>query len=123
MLITNALLATFGQENRLIEDGALYIKDDRVAAIGTTSALTNKYPDAEVLDARGQLLMPGNICAHTHFYGAFARGLAIPGDAPRGLPRFWVNCGGRWTARCATWMSNTALWCAWSMPFATAPPR
>jgi putative selenium metabolism protein SsnA len=30
--------------------------------------------------------MPGNICAHTHFYGAFARGMAIPGEAPRDFP-------------------------------------
>ena len=37
--------------------------------------------------------MPGNICAHTHFYGAFARGMAIPGDPPRDFPeilgRLW----------------------------------
>jgi putative selenium metabolism protein SsnA len=30
--------------------------------------------------------MPGNICAHTHFYGAFARGMAIPGAAPKDFP-------------------------------------
>ena len=24
--------------------------------------------------------MPGNICAHTHFYGAYSRGMAIPGE-------------------------------------------
>jgi cytosine/adenosine deaminase-related metal-dependent hydrolase len=30
--------------------------------------------------------MPGNICAHTHFYGAFARGMAIPGDSPANFP-------------------------------------
>jgi putative selenium metabolism protein SsnA len=37
--------------------------------------------------------MPGNICAHTHFYGAFARGLSIPGNPPRDFPeilrRLW----------------------------------
>ncbi len=37
--------------------------------------------------------MPGNICAHTHFYGTFARGLAIPGppmkDFPEILARLW----------------------------------
>jgi putative selenium metabolism protein SsnA len=46
-----------------------------------------------VLDAGGQLVMPGNICAHTHFYGAFARGMAIPGDPPKDFPeileRLW----------------------------------
>jgi putative selenium metabolism protein SsnA len=30
--------------------------------------------------------MPGGICAHTHFYGAFARGLAIPGRPPQDFP-------------------------------------
>jgi putative selenium metabolism protein SsnA len=30
--------------------------------------------------------MPGGICAHTHFYGAFARGMAIPGPAPKDFP-------------------------------------
>jgi putative selenium metabolism protein SsnA len=34
----------------------------------------------------GQYVMPGNICAHTHFYGAFARGMAIPGPAPKDFP-------------------------------------
>jgi putative selenium metabolism protein SsnA len=36
---------------------------------------------------------PGNICAHTHFYGAFARGMAAPGDPPKDFPeileRLW----------------------------------
>src|SRR5258706_16393929 len=45
-----------------------------------------KYPKARSMDAAGQYVMPGNICAHTHFYGAFARGLAIPGPAPRDFP-------------------------------------
>ena len=37
--------------------------------------------------------MPGMICAHTHFYGAFARGMAIPGEPPENfmqiLERLW----------------------------------
>ncbi len=93
MLITNALLATFGEDNRLVENAALYIEGDRVAEIGDTATLTEKHPHEEVLDAKGQLVMPGNICAHTHFYGAFARGMAIPGDPPRDFPeilgRLW----------------------------------
>ncbi|HSB89943.1 MAG TPA: putative aminohydrolase SsnA, partial [Anaerolineales bacterium] len=42
-----------------------------------------RFPQDERIDGHGQILMPGNICAHTHFYGAFARGMAIPGRAPR----------------------------------------
>ena len=38
------------------------------------------------MDAKGSYVMPGNICGHTHFYGAFARGMAIPGSAPKDFP-------------------------------------
>ena len=93
MLITNGLLATFGECSSLIDNAALYIDGDRIAEIGDTADLRQKYSDTETLDAQGQLVMPGNICAHTHFYGAFARGLAIPGDPPRDfseiLGRLW----------------------------------
>jgi putative selenium metabolism protein SsnA len=57
--------------------------DNRISDIGPEGELTNRFPEADRLDAHGQYVMPGNICAHTHFYGAFARGMAIPGPAPK----------------------------------------
>jgi putative selenium metabolism protein SsnA len=57
-----------------------------ITDLGPSAALRQAYPGDEVLDARGQLVMPAAICAHTHFYGAFARGMAIPGDPPRDFP-------------------------------------
>jgi putative selenium metabolism protein SsnA len=92
-LITNGRLVTWEDENRIIEDGALLIEDGRISAVGDTKTLKEQYPGAERIDAGNQLVMPGNICAHTHFYGAFARGLAIPGPAPQDFPdilnRLW----------------------------------
>jgi len=82
MLITNATLVTWEEPNRILANHALLIEGGVIREIGASAALEKKYPAEERLDARGQLAMPGNICAHTHFYGAFARGLAIPGDAP-----------------------------------------
>ena len=76
MLITNANLITWESSNRILENYALLIESDRIKEIGTTKSLTAKYPKVKILDARGQYVMPGNICAHTHFYGAFARGEA-----------------------------------------------
>jgi putative selenium metabolism protein SsnA len=86
MLITNARLVTWGEPNQILDDHALYVDGDRIQEIGPTKNLIKKYEQAGMLDARGQLVMPGNICAHTHFYGAFARGLAIPGAAPKDFP-------------------------------------
>jgi putative selenium metabolism protein SsnA len=86
MLITNANLITWETPNRILSDHAILIANDRIREIDTTKNLTAKYPDEEKVDARGQYVMPGNICAHTHFYGAYARGMAIPGPAPKDFP-------------------------------------
>ena len=86
MLITNGRVVTFGPAHRIIENGAVCIKGRQIVDVGEASELERAYPDKLIVDASGQLIMPGNICAHTHFYGAFARGLAIPGEPPRDFP-------------------------------------
>ena len=93
MLITHGRIATFGQNPQVIEDGAICIAGDQIIAVGPTAELKARYPETEQLDADGQLVLPGSICAHTHFYGAFARGLAIPGAPARNfveiLQKLW----------------------------------
>jgi putative selenium metabolism protein SsnA len=93
LLIVNGRLVTWDRPNEIIEEGALLLENGRIAAIGPTADLSSNYANVDTLDARGQLVMPGNICAHTHFYGAFARGMAIPGPAPKDFPdileRLW----------------------------------
>ena len=86
MLITNAVVITWEKENRILDDRAILIEGDRIKEIGSSSDLVKKHLAAEKLDAGGQYVMPGGICAHTHFYGAYARGMAIPGPAPRDFP-------------------------------------
>jgi putative selenium metabolism protein SsnA len=87
MLITHVRLATLGDDPRLVEDGALLVADEHIADLGTTPDLSARHPGAERWDAGGQLVLPASICAHTHFYGAFARGMAIPGRSPANLPQ------------------------------------
>ncbi len=93
MLIINGTLITWGENNQVLRDHGLYIEDGLIQALGPTKDLLEQYPQTQRLDARGQLVMPGNICAHTHFYGAYARGMAIPGappaDFPQILKRLW----------------------------------
>jgi len=93
LLITHGQVFTLGQRNELIPDGALYVEGDTIADIGPTAALAERYPAAERLDAGGELVLPGSVCGHTHFYGAFARGMTIPGAPPTNfveiLERLW----------------------------------
>jgi len=86
MLIHNVRLVTWGLTNEILDGGAVLVEKGRIAEIGPEARMLKRHARVERLDGRGQLLMPGNICAHTHFYGAFARGLAIPGRAPRDFP-------------------------------------
>jgi putative selenium metabolism protein SsnA len=93
MLIGNGTVVTLGAQNQLIEHGAVLVRGSRIATIDTDATLRRQRPDAEYIDANGGLIMPGFLCTHTHFYGAFARGLAIPGEPPRNFPeileRLW----------------------------------
>jgi putative selenium metabolism protein SsnA len=86
MLISNATVVTWDKPNRILTGHALRIDDGRITAVAPSASLRARSASEEVVDAGGQLVMPGNICAHTHFYGAFARGMSIPGAAPADFP-------------------------------------
>ncbi len=86
LLITDGVVVTCEQPTRMLESSAVLLSDGRIAALGETAELGMRYPGVERISAGGQLILPGNICAHTHFYGAFARGMAIPGAPPEAFP-------------------------------------
>jgi putative selenium metabolism protein SsnA len=86
MLITNGRVVTFGAANEMIQEGAVRVEGDQITDVGAAAQLQTAYPEDEVMDVGGQLIMPGNLCGHTHFYGAFSRGMAIAGAAPRDFP-------------------------------------
>ena len=86
MIIHNATVITFDQDNRILSDGAVRFAGPQIDAVGPAAELLARYPDDERWDAHGLLLMPGQICAHTHFYGAFARGMYIPGPPAKDFP-------------------------------------
>jgi putative selenium metabolism protein SsnA len=86
VLIVNGTLVTFGSDHRVIPYGGLRIEDGLIAEVSTSHHLLSAYPSEAVLDAQGGLVMPGLICAHTHFYGLFARGMAMSGEAPASFP-------------------------------------
>lgn len=65
------------------ENGAVVIDGERIVEVGDSAALRQKYPDAEAIDARGGVIMPGLINMHNHIYSAFARGLSINGYSPK----------------------------------------
>ncbi|MCD4655140.1 putative aminohydrolase SsnA, partial [bacterium] len=82
MIIKNGRIITMDENFSIVENGAIRISDGLIDEIGNEDDISNKFPGEQVVDVEGKLIMPGNICGHTHFCGAYARGLATAGEAP-----------------------------------------
>jgi len=78
LLIHNVTVLTNDEQNRVIEHGAVALEGTTIRATGAYSDLRQTYGGFRELDGEGRLLMPGLINAHMHFYGTYARGLALP---------------------------------------------
>lgn len=52
----------------IIENGAVYVEDDKIVDVGTTTEIQNKYnsSDCTIIDAVGKAVLPGFIDSHTH---------------------------------------------------------
>jgi imidazolonepropionase len=50
----------------IIRDGGLLIRDGRIELVGSSSEIEKKAGDAEVINARGKVVLPGFVDAHTH---------------------------------------------------------
>ena len=79
ILIGNGKVVTRDGANPFIENGAVAIEDKLIKEVGTTDALKAKYSQAQYIDARGRLVMPGFINTHMHYYSTFARGISLGG--------------------------------------------
>jgi len=88
MIIKNANVITCDDQKRIIPNSIIFIGNDgRIESISDSKSTDiNPAQANEAYDAHGQYLMPASICAHTHFYGAFSRGMYIPGEAPDAFP-------------------------------------
>ena len=95
-LVTNGRLITRDPEGQgYNEHGALAYEGTKIVEIGEEAALKAKYPKAEIIDAKGGVIMPALINAHTHIYSALARGLSIVGNNPT---NFYEVLDGTWWA-------------------------
>jgi putative selenium metabolism protein SsnA len=73
MLIHSGTILTFGTPCRVLEGQALLVEDGRIARIAPREAI--RGPFDRVMDAGGQVVMPGLVNAHMHFYSTLVRGL------------------------------------------------
>ncbi len=86
LLIVNASeLVTLSEDNQrprtgkqmlelgIIRDGALVVRDGRIAAVGKTPEITRVYRAENIVSASGKTVLPGFIDSHTHLVFAGSR--------------------------------------------------
>ena len=60
----------------MIENGAVAIKGNKIAAVGTTDEILRDYSADEVIDGKNKMVMPGLIDAHIHTGIGILRGVS-----------------------------------------------
>ena len=76
LLITGGTVVTMDKTHRVIENGAVAIKGDKIVAIGTRAEITKRYRATRTIDATGKAIIPGLINTHTHVPMSLFRGIS-----------------------------------------------
>jgi cytosine/adenosine deaminase-related metal-dependent hydrolase len=85
LVIMHGYVVTMNAAKTIYQDGAVVMKDGHIIAVGP-SAMATSYSAARIIDAAGDIVMPGMINAHTHASMTVFRGLGD--DVPDRLQRF-----------------------------------
>jgi 5-methylthioadenosine/S-adenosylhomocysteine deaminase len=76
LLISGGTVITMDPDFRVIEDGAVAIEADRIAAVGTRADIAPRTRAERTIDAGGTLVLPGMINGHAHAAMSLFRGVA-----------------------------------------------
>jgi cytosine/adenosine deaminase-related metal-dependent hydrolase len=74
MLYLHATVITVNPDRDVFLDGAILVKGDKIADIGKAKDLISKYPDEEIVDLTGRIIIPGLISTHMHTAQTLLRG-------------------------------------------------
>ena len=85
IMIVDGTVLTMDAKNRIIENGTVVIKENKIIAVGGPE-LTKDYQAPKVLNVEGDIVMPGLINTHTHASMTVFRSLAD--DVPDRLHRY-----------------------------------
>ena len=76
LIVHNGTVVTMDATRRVIENGAVAVDGSDIVAVDTDAAIRKQFQGVEMLDAGGQVIMPGLVNTHTHAPMVLFRGLA-----------------------------------------------
>lgn len=88
LVVRGGTVVTMNAQGRLITDGAVAADKGRIVAVGPAAEIEAAYRGRQVLEARGAIVMPGLVNAHTHAPMVLFRGVADDLKLMEWLQRF-----------------------------------
>jgi 5-methylthioadenosine/S-adenosylhomocysteine deaminase len=88
LLIVSGMLVTMDKERRVIEDGAVAVKDGKILFIGKRSDVPQDLKAKQTINAQGKVIIPGLINTHTHIPMTLFRGITDDLDLQEWLTRY-----------------------------------
>ena len=77
MLIENTVIVTMNPLRDVLTNAGVAISGERIIAVGQTDELRAQYPQAERIDGRGKVVLPGLINSHTHISMSLQKGVTL----------------------------------------------
>jgi 5-methylthioadenosine/S-adenosylhomocysteine deaminase len=88
LIIRGGTLVTMDAQKRVIENGAIAVKNSEIIAVGTTSEIDGRFSSKQILNATGKVIIPGLINTHTHVPMSLFRGIADDLDLNEWLTKY-----------------------------------
>jgi len=82
LLIVDGLVVTMDRDRRVIRDGAIAVREDRIVEVGKAVDLRARYAARQIMDAADQVVTPGLINCHVHSTGEPLTKGFVPDDTP-----------------------------------------
>jgi 5-methylthioadenosine/S-adenosylhomocysteine deaminase len=76
LIVTGGTVVTMDGERRVIENGAVAVRGERIVAVGPAAEVERSYRARRRIRAEGKLILPGLINTHTHAAMSLYRGVA-----------------------------------------------
>ena len=75
LIVSGGIVVTMDSAQAIHQDGSVAVRGDSIVAVGPRAEIEARYQSAQVIDARGHLVLPGFINGHTHVPMTLFRGL------------------------------------------------
>ena len=111
LLVSGGTVVTVDLRDTVYADGAVAVRDGSIVAVGTRSRLEKRFRARRSIDARGRIVLPGLVNAHTHAAMTLLRGVRDDVDLMTWLEKYMFPLERRFVNRdFVRWGTRLACW-------------